>query len=361
MTLDGKPYAPKSPRDAIERGVFLAPEDRKRHGLVLPMTIAENTSLPNVRSYARFGLLDRATERKVATAEVSRLRIKAPSIHQRVVNLSGGNQQKVVLGKWLAMNPKVLILDEPTRGIDVGAKAEIYRHMAALAAEGIAILMVSSDMEEILGMSDRVVVMHEQRIKGILSRDELSQERIATLMTGAGRRRKPHETRARHGRGPGPDVPRAFRSRTPTSSGTRTSSTRCARSRCSASSRSASAFVIITGGIDLSIGSVIGLTGVLIAKLSSTAQGGLGYSLWVGIPVALGVALALGLAPGAAHHAAEAAAVHRHARRHAALPRRVADDRARAARSASAARRCSSWRTAGSSRSAASRCCRTRS
>jgi ribose transport system ATP-binding protein len=187
MLLGGEPYAPKSPREAIERGLVLAPEDRKRHGLVLPMSIAENTSLPNVHSYAHYGFLDRATERKVATAEVSRLRIKAPSIHQRVVNLSGGNQQKVVLGKWLAMNPKVLILDEPTRGIDVGAKAEIYRHMAALAAEGIAIVMVSSDMEEILGMSDRVVVMHDKSIKRILSRDELSQERIATLMTGAGR------------------------------------------------------------------------------------------------------------------------------------------------------------------------------
>ena len=187
MLLDNQPYAPKSPRQAIERGLVLAPEDRKRHGLVLPMSIAENTSLPNVRSYARYGFLDRATERKVATEEVSRLRTKAPSIHQRVVNLSGGNQQKVVLGKWLAMNPKVLILDEPTRGIDVGAKAEIYRHMAALAAEGIAIIMVSSDMEEILGMSDRVVVMHDKSIKGILSRDELSQERIATLMTGAAR------------------------------------------------------------------------------------------------------------------------------------------------------------------------------
>jgi ribose transport system ATP-binding protein len=187
MTLEGKPYAPGSPREAIDRGVFLAPEDRKRHGLVLPMSIAQNTSLPNVQSYARFGFLDRATERKVATAEISRLRTKAPSIHQRVVNLSGGNQQKVVLGKWLAMNPKILILDEPTRGIDVGAKAEIYRHMAALAAEGIAIIMVSSDMEEILGMSDRVVVMHEKRVKGVLARDELSQERIATLMTGASR------------------------------------------------------------------------------------------------------------------------------------------------------------------------------
>jgi ribose transport system ATP-binding protein len=184
MTLDGKPYVPASPRDAIDRGVYLAPEDRKRHGLVLPMTIAENTSLPNVATYSRYGVLDRAKERKVADAEVARLRTKTPSILQKVVNLSGGNQQKVVLGKWLAMSPKVLILDEPTRGIDVGAKAEIYRHMAALAEQGITILMVSSEMEEVIGMSDRVVVMHERRIKGILPRESLTQQRIATLMTG---------------------------------------------------------------------------------------------------------------------------------------------------------------------------------
>ena len=184
MTLAGKPYAPGSPRDAIESGVYLAPEDRKRHGLVLPMTIAQNTSLPNLDNYARFGFLDRATERRVAAAEVQRLRTKTPSIHQAVVNLSGGNQQKVVLGKWLAMNPKVLILDEPTRGIDVGAKAEIYRHMAELAGQGIAIIMVSSDMEEVLGMSDRVVVMHEKRIRGVLSGADITQAKIANLMTG---------------------------------------------------------------------------------------------------------------------------------------------------------------------------------
>jgi ribose transport system ATP-binding protein len=184
MTLAGKAYAPASPRDAIDHGIYLAPEDRKRHGLVLPMTIAENTSLPNVSTYSRFGLLDRKKERKVADAEVARLRTKTPTILQKVVNLSGGNQQKVVLGKWLAMSPRVLILDEPTRGIDVGAKAEIYRHMAALADQGITILMVSSEMEEIIGMSDRVVVMHERRIKGILPRESLTQERIATLMTG---------------------------------------------------------------------------------------------------------------------------------------------------------------------------------
>jgi ribose transport system ATP-binding protein len=184
MTLEGKPYAPANPRTAIDSGIYLAPEDRKRHGLVLPMTVAQNTSLPNVATYSRFGVLDRAKERKVADAEVARLRTKTPSILQKVVNLSGGNQQKVVLGKWLAMSPKVLILDEPTRGIDVGAKAEIYRHMAALADQGITILMVSSEMEEVIGMSDRVVVMHERRIKGVLTRENLTQQRIATLMTG---------------------------------------------------------------------------------------------------------------------------------------------------------------------------------
>jgi ribose transport system ATP-binding protein len=184
MKLDGKDYDPKQPRDAIEAGVFLAPEDRKRHGLVLPMSVAQNTSLPNVGSYAAFGWLDRKTEQDVAEKGVKRLRTKTPSIKQAVGNLSGGNQQKVVLAKWLAMDPKVLILDEPTRGIDVGAKAEIYRHMADLADQGITILMVSSDMEETIGMSDRVVVMHERRLKGILERSELSQVAIADLMTG---------------------------------------------------------------------------------------------------------------------------------------------------------------------------------
>ena len=184
MKLDGKDYNPKDPREAIDAGVYLAPEDRKRHGLVLPMSVAQNTSLPNVSSYASFGRLDRKTEQEVAENGVKRLRTKTPSIRQAVVNLSGGNQQKVVLAKWLAMAPKVLILDEPTRGIDVGAKAEIYRHMADLADQGITILMVSSDMEETIGMSDRVVVMHERRLKGILERNELTQLAIAGLMTG---------------------------------------------------------------------------------------------------------------------------------------------------------------------------------
>jgi ribose transport system ATP-binding protein len=183
MTLDGENYHPNQPRDAIDAGVYLAPEDRKRHGLVLPMTVAQNTSLPNLAS-SRFGRLHRKTERKVAEDGVRRLHTKTPSIDQAVVNLSGGNQQKVVLAKWLAMAPKVLILDEPTRGIDVGAKAEIYRHMAVLAEQGITILMVSSDMDEVIGMSDRLVVMHERRVRGVLERDELTQLKIAGLMTG---------------------------------------------------------------------------------------------------------------------------------------------------------------------------------
>jgi ribose transport system ATP-binding protein len=184
MRLEGAEYAPRGPAAAIRRGIFLAPEDRKLHGLVLGMPIASNISLPDIASYGSRWLLGRRIEREKAEAEVRRLAIKTPSIRQRVVNLSGGNQQKVVLGKWLAMEPRILILDEPTRGIDVGAKAEIYRSMADLADQGITILMVSSEMEEVIGMSDRVVVMHERRITGILEREELGEESIMARMTG---------------------------------------------------------------------------------------------------------------------------------------------------------------------------------
>jgi ribose transport system ATP-binding protein len=184
MQLDGQPFRPRRPRDAISRGVYLAPEDRKRHGLVLPMSVAQNISLPAVHGYARHGMIDRPRERRVAEAEVARFRVKTPSVFRPAANLSGGNQQKVVLGKWLAMGARVLILDEPTRGIDVGAKAEIYRHMASLADQGLTILMVSSEMEEVLGMSDRVVVMRERRVQGVLPRAGLTPERVAGLMTG---------------------------------------------------------------------------------------------------------------------------------------------------------------------------------
>ncbi len=185
MSLSGQPYAPRRPSDAIEAGVFLAPEDRKRQGLVLGMSIAENTSLPGVHRYARGGWLDRRTERQVARQQLEQLRIRSSGIEQRAGSLSGGNQQKVVLGKWLALQPKVLILDEPTRGIDVGAKAEIYRQMVELAARGVSLLLISSDLEEVLEMSDRVVVMHERVVRAVIPREQLSAERVATLMTSA--------------------------------------------------------------------------------------------------------------------------------------------------------------------------------
>jgi ribose transport system ATP-binding protein len=184
MGLNGEAYFPRNTRHAIQRGVYLAPEDRKKHGLVLPMSVAQNTSLPDIANYTPRGWLNRRKEQRVAEKEVARMRIKTPSVNRKVVNLSGGNQQKVVLGKWLAMQPKVLILDEPTRGIDVGAKAEIYRTMTELAEQGITILMVSSEMEEVIGMSDRIVVMHERKIKGIVPRAMATQERIGSLMTG---------------------------------------------------------------------------------------------------------------------------------------------------------------------------------
>ena len=184
LRLDGRAFLPSSPREAIARGVCLAPEDRKRHGLVLPLPVAANISLPSIGRGTPLGWLDRGAERHAADREMQRLNIKATSSAQRAAQLSGGNQQKVVLAKWLGLAPRVLILDEPTRGVDVGAKAELYRHMAALARQGVTILMVSSDMEEILGMSDRVVVMHERRVRGVLLRHELDPQRVARLMTG---------------------------------------------------------------------------------------------------------------------------------------------------------------------------------
>jgi len=184
MTLQGARFAPRTPRDAIDVGVLLVPEDRKRHGLVLPMSVAENTTLPSVERLAHWGRLDRAAERRLAEQQAARLRTKTPTVLHKVINLSGGNQQKVVLAKWLALNPRVLILDEPTRGIDVAAKAEIYQEIMALAERGITILVVSSELEEVIGLCDRVIVMHEGRVVGSVPRERLTQERVAGLMTG---------------------------------------------------------------------------------------------------------------------------------------------------------------------------------
>src|SRR3989454_5728619 len=144
----------------------------------------ENITLPALSRYATAGLIDRHAERKTAVEMCGKLNIKAPGVEAKVGNLSGGNQQKVVLAKWLSLNPKVLIFDEPTRGIDVGAKAEIYQLMRGLAESGVAIMMISSDMEEILGESDRVAVMHEGRLTGVLERSGCSEEAIMRLAVG---------------------------------------------------------------------------------------------------------------------------------------------------------------------------------
>jgi ribose transport system ATP-binding protein len=184
ITLDAATLTIQDPEDAIRHGIFLVPEDRRVAGLVVDFSIRENVSLPALGRYSRHGLLSDAREREAVGAVCEQLQVKAPSIEVRVAALSGGNQQKVVLAKWLALGPNVLLVDEPTRGIDVGAKAEIYRLLRALAREGVAIVLISSDMEEILHLSDRVAVMHEGRVTGILDRADSTEERIMRLAVG---------------------------------------------------------------------------------------------------------------------------------------------------------------------------------
>lgn len=183
--LDGARIRINSPRDAIARGIYLVSEDRRKTGVVLDMTVRENVTLPALRSYAPAGLIDRKAEKRAASEACHRLTVKAPSVESLVADLSGGNQQKVVLAKWLSLNPTVLIFDEPTRGIDVGAKAEVYGIIRGLAETGLAIIMISSDMEEILGESDRVAVMREGAITGTLDRAECTEEAIMRLAVGA--------------------------------------------------------------------------------------------------------------------------------------------------------------------------------
>ncbi len=175
-----------SPRNAMQAGLALVPEDRKHDGLVLEMGVRENLSLSTLHRDQQSGFLNRTKERALCEEMIPAMRIKTPNTEQPVQFLSGGNQQKVVIGKWLATRPKVLLLDEPTRGVDIGAKQEIYRLMEELASRGVAVLFVSSDLEEILGMSDRTLVLHEGRLSGELSRSELSEEAVMQLATGAG-------------------------------------------------------------------------------------------------------------------------------------------------------------------------------
>jgi ribose transport system ATP-binding protein len=186
VSLSGEPVEIGCSAEAVRRGIFLVPEDRKTEGVLLELTVAENVCLPNLRAYASGGLVSRDGERRRAEKSRADLGIRAPSVATLVGALSGGNQQKVVLAKWLAMAPRLIIMDEPTRGIDVGAKAEIYRLMRALADEGVAVLMISSDMEEVIGVSDRIAVMHEGRISGILERAQFTEENVLRLAVGKG-------------------------------------------------------------------------------------------------------------------------------------------------------------------------------
>ena len=184
IVLDGQPVRFATAADAVKAGVFLVPEDRKGMGLLLDLAITENITLPNLRRFMQGVVVSRDAERRQAEQSRIDLDIRAPNVAVRAGALSGGNQQKVVLAKWLAMDPKVIIFDEPTRGIDVGAKSEIYRLMRNLADTGVAVLMISSDMEEVIGVSDRVAVMHEGQIAGILERERCSEENILKLAVG---------------------------------------------------------------------------------------------------------------------------------------------------------------------------------
>jgi len=178
ILLDGKEVRPHHPKQAMRHGIMLIPEDRKQQGLVLDMTVRENISLPVLRSISFASVLKRKKEDELSKKYIDAMRIKTPSAEQIVKNLSGGNQQKVVLSKGLATMPEIIIIDEPTRGIDVGAKHEVYDIMDQLIAEGKSIIMISSDMEELLGMSDRIAVFCEGRLSGIINKADFSAELV---------------------------------------------------------------------------------------------------------------------------------------------------------------------------------------
>lgn len=184
IEINGRPIRSGSVPAAIAAGICLVPEDRKSEGLFLDFSLCENVVMPNLSAIARAGFVDRKAETMVADRFRNRLAIRARRLDRAVSELSGGNQQKVVLAKWLGLHPRLIILDEPTRGVDVGAKAEVYRLMRDLAEGGAAVLMISSDMEEVIGVSTRVAVMRRGTIAGMLSRAELTEEAVLRLAVG---------------------------------------------------------------------------------------------------------------------------------------------------------------------------------
>ncbi|MBO3749155.1 sugar ABC transporter ATP-binding protein [Streptosporangiaceae bacterium NEAU-GS5] len=189
VRVDGRRLSRGDPAAAIEAGLALVPEDRRQQGLVMELSVERNATLPRRWSLTRLGLLFGGAERRAAAIWTERLQVKAARLSDPVSTLSGGNQQKVVLAKWLATRPRVLIVDEPTRGIDVGTKAEVHRLLSELASEGVAVLMVSSELPEVLGMADRVLVMHEGRLVADIARDRADEESVMLAATGQGGRR----------------------------------------------------------------------------------------------------------------------------------------------------------------------------
>lgn len=184
ILINGVPVNIHSPRAAVEAGIGLVPEDRGGQGLVLKLSVLNNTAMATLPRFTHGGFVNRGELEDGAQEYVEKLSVRTPSLEQKAMNLSGGNQQKVVVAKWLLSNPKILILDEPTRGIDVGTKSEIYALMSQLASQGMGIIMISSEMPEVLAMSDRIMVLCEGRLTAILDRSEATQERIMAFATG---------------------------------------------------------------------------------------------------------------------------------------------------------------------------------
>jgi ribose transport system ATP-binding protein len=184
VLIDGKHVKINTPADAIKAGIGLVPEDRKEQGLVLGLPIANNIVMAIISKISSFGIINRKKEDEFANRYVNQLSIRTPSIHQPVQYLSGGNQQRVVIAKWLATNPKLLLVDEPTRGIDVGAKAEIHALLNELAKNGVAILIISCELPEILAMSDRILVMHQGQLKAELSGKKATEEEVMRYAIG---------------------------------------------------------------------------------------------------------------------------------------------------------------------------------
>jgi len=184
IEVAGQPVKIDSPRDAIATGIAYVPEDRKQHGIIVEMPIRDNVVMAGLDRYQNYGFVQQGRHDQVATEAKEKLSVKTPTISQEVGLLSGGNQQKVVLAKWISLGPKVFLLDEPTRGIDVGSKSEIYEVIEEMAKEGAAVLFISSEMEEVLRVADRILVMHEGRLAGELTGEDMNEERVMQLATG---------------------------------------------------------------------------------------------------------------------------------------------------------------------------------